>query len=105
MTHKKKDIDKLNKEYEACCNLYVQMFCDKQGFDEQDFDGWISGPGEIAEFITQYYFNISDIIYDLTTNQPKGFILEWQDYNTDLSLKDTEHKWINYYSYSKGFRL
>jgi hypothetical protein len=47
---------------------------------------------------------MSDIILDITTNQPVGFILDWQNDGVDYNLfKDnTEH--INYKSYTMGLR-
>ncbi len=94
--------EELQTQYENVCNEYIRRFCEKQ---EIDFDGWVGDEvGGIASFIHQYFFNMSDIILDITTNQPVGFILDWQSDGVDYNLfKDnTEH--INYNSYIMGLR-
>ena len=98
----KKEIDKLKIEYDKLCNEWIKLFCKKQGIE---FDFWIGDEiGGIASFICQYYFTIDNIIFDLTTNQPKGLILNWQiDEVEHNSLKD-DKDYINYSSYSKGIR-
>jgi hypothetical protein len=42
---------------------------------------------------------MEDMIYDLTTDQPKDMILDWQDY-----VVTTEKTHVNYRAYSKGMR-
>ena len=89
---------KLKETYELCCNEYVKRFSEKQCLF---FDGWIGDEiGGIASFIQQYFFSISDIVFDIENKCKKGLILEWQD----LSVANPE-KAINYYSFSKGLRL
>ena len=90
-------LTKLKKQYEYSCNEYVKKFSNKQGYE---FTDWVSNDvGGIAVFIEQYFFNFSDIIYDINNKCPKGKIFEWQDYNVEI-----EDKWINYRSFVKGFR-
>lgn len=43
-----------------------------------------------------YCFSIDNILFDLSTNQPKGLIIEW--FNADLETS------INFNSYSMGLR-
>jgi hypothetical protein len=82
-------------DYENACNSIIKAFCKKQGVE---FDGWVSDEvGGIAQFNMQYFFNISDIVLDLKTRQPKGAILSWQDENIDDD--------INYKSYTMGLRV
>jgi hypothetical protein len=90
----KKHIDK----YEKACNEIVKDFSEKQ---DLDFSYWIDRVGSIACFIDQYYFDLHDLIHDLETEQPKGFILEWHDANVNNG-KVEEH--INYSSYIMGLR-
>lgn len=95
----KEKIKALKIIYEQACNDYIKYFCRKQNIE---FDGWVADEiGGIAGFCGQYFFNISEIVYDMNTNQEKGLILQWQD---DL-VENGKGKEINYYSYSKGLRL
>jgi len=92
------NLKKVKKEYEKSCNEYVKIFCKK---NEIDFDYWIGNEiGGCASFCEQYYFNLSDIIYDVNNHCKKGLILEWQDDSTENSERGN----INYSSYSKGLR-
>jgi hypothetical protein len=87
---------KLQKQYEFSCNEYVKKFSNKHGYE---FSGWVGEEvGGIAVFIEQYFFNISDIVYDINHMVAKGKIIEWQEYN----LQNTES--INFRSFIKGYR-
>lgn len=90
-------IEQLKSNYENVCNEYIKVFKKKQDID---FDGWVGNEiGGIASFCGQYFFNISDIVWDINSNCRKGLILRWQeDCIEDVS------KAINYYSYSNGLR-
>lgn len=88
--------------YDAVCNDIVTKFSNKQGLE---FDGWVADEvGGIAGFALQYFFNISDIILDLKTKQPKGFILEWQSDGVDYNMFNEKQEYINYKSYISGLR-
>jgi len=88
----------LKSRYESICNEYIEVFCEKQ---DLEFDGWIGDiVGSIASFISEYFFNFDDITYDINTDQPKGLIMQWQDFNVEYEGGFV----INYYSYSKGLR-
>ena len=92
-----KKTEKLILQYEKACNGIGRQFEKKQ---EIEFDGWVANDiGSVAGFIGQYYFNMEDMIYDLTTDQPKDMILDWQDY-----VVTTEKTHVNYRAYSKGMR-
>lgn len=91
------DIKKLKQIYEKACNDYVAIFIEKQ---EMDFDFWVGQEvGGIAS-CGDFFFNFSDIAYDINTNQPKGLIIDW--YYDNLGNQD---KMINYCSYTKGLRI
>lgn len=88
----------LKKRYESICQDYIDVFCEKQ---ELEFDGWIADEiGGVASFVSQYFFTIDDIAFDINNDIPVGLILSWQD---DSISNDSEFK-INYRSYSKGLR-
>lgn len=93
-------LQKLNKQYDDSCNAFCELFAKKHGII---FDGWVGGIiGEIASFSDQYFFNISDVILELNTSQPKGHILEWHDKSSHSAFCGERH--INYRSYVKGLR-
>ncbi len=98
MTKRKQEI--LNSTYQAACMAYVVAFCKKQGLE---FDYWIGEQSCDIAVMSDYYFNLSAIIYDIQTNQPKGLIMEWQNKEIEYSMAGGE-KHISYQSYSMGLR-
>ena len=89
-------IEELSKRYENLCNEYILEFCLKQ---ELDFEGWVGSiVGGIA-MCNDYFFDFSDIVYDINTNQPPDMIISWHNDNIESD------KNINYYSYTKGLRI
>lgn len=95
-------LKELNAMYETACEGYVEEFCKKQ---ELEFDGWVAEEvGSIASFCCQYFFNMSDIILDLNTKQPKGLILNWQNDGVDFNMFNEKTEYINYKSYTMGLR-
>jgi hypothetical protein len=94
------------KRYEAACNELVSLFVKKQGIE---FDYWVSDEvGEIASFCgSQYFYTLSDIMYDLKNDLPKGLILQWTadscEYN--ISKPQKEQRYINFRSYWMGLRF
>ena len=95
-------LQELNRQYEFVCNEYIDAFIKKQSIS---FDGWVGDEiGGIASFACQYFFNLSDIILDLNTNQPKGNILNWQSEEVDFNMFNEKPQHINYKSYTMGLR-
>lgn len=91
------DISELKQRYESACNDFVKIFCEKQGME---FEGWVADDvGGIAN-CSDFFFNLSDIVLDVTKEQPKGKIVKWYDDNCLF-----EGKSINYYSYIHGLRI
>lgn len=89
----------LKNLYTIVCEEYISKFETKHG---RKFTGWVADEmAEVATFIDEYYFNFSDIVYDIDTRQPKGKIFEWQNYNVNLGGSG---KTVSYRAYSKGFR-
>ena len=85
----RKDLDKIIKKYiskfENKHNLVFEFAVD------DDLLGVLS-------FGSVYYFNTSDVIYDIDNDLPKGQIIEWLESNLE------KEKFINLKSYSKGLR-
>jgi len=85
----RKELDKIIKKYisefEKKNNLVFEFAVD------DDLLGVLS-------FGSVYYFNTSDVIYDIDNDLPKGQIIEWLESNLE------KEKFINLKSYSKGLR-
>lgn len=92
-----KNIKKLEKRYEEVCHDYMKLFSEKQDFD---FDWWAGDEIGGVAICGDLFFNFSDIVWDINSNQPKWKILEWYDHCLENPKKAT-----NYYSYTKGLRL
>lgn len=89
----------LISKYEDICNQLVKEFAGKQ---DLEFDYWIADiTGEVAVFIGEYFFDMSDIMHDLKTIQPKGLIMQWHDDSVEAHFKGIETT-INYRSYCMG---
>jgi len=88
----------LEKRYNAIVQEYIDKFSKKQGLE---LEHWVADRvGEIACFGCVFFFNFSDIVFDINTKQPKGQIIDWLYY-----LLDNEGQSLNYSSYCKGFRF
>lgn len=86
--------------YHKACNKLVALFSKKHDIE---FDYWVCDEvGGIASFITQYFFTMDDIVFDIATEQPKGLILQWQD--DTVKFYKSEDNQINFKSYTKGLR-
>lgn len=93
----------LKTDYNRVCNKIVKIFCKKQDID---FDFWVADQvGEVAIFMNEYSFTMAEIILDLESKQPKGFILEWQRDFLEFNMSRKERLDINYASYIKGLRF
>ena len=82
-TMKKKQ---LRKMYEFVCNEYVQKFCDKQ---ELTNEGWVGNHVGETAVCSDFYFNLTDIVFDIDSNQPKWRILDW--YGNSFQMKMVIH--------------
>ena len=89
----------LKEKYHKIIAEYIDEFCRKQKIE---FDGWVGQEvGGVASFVDQYFFNLSDITYDIDHKCKKGLILKWQD----DCVENSEMPSINYHSYHKGLRF
>ena len=88
------------KDFERSTALLVEMFCKKQ---ELDLDYIASVTGVYTFDDNSFTLTLSDIYFDMVNEVPKGTIIEWQNYLTDLSMKGID-VFINYESYIMGYR-
>lgn len=62
-------------KYESACQRLVREFCYKQGVE---FDFWLGDEiGSCFSVNCDAVLTLSDILFDLKTNQPKGKIFNW----------------------------
>lgn len=81
--------------FEYAARNLIKEFCHKQDL-QFEFDNYDVGGGIIC--LSDYFFNIEDIYYDMKHNKPKDKILQWYDYVL------TRESNINYRSYCMGLR-
>lgn len=92
------NIEKLKKQHEKVCNDYIKAFCKKQ---DLEFQFWVADiVGEIACFGDIYFFDFTEIVHDIKTEQPPQKIIQWLNERLESS-----NNFVNYYSYTKGFRF
>ncbi len=96
----KKQIAILNSDYRLACVNYVCAFAKKQGLE---FDYFMNEMTCDIAVMSDYYFELPDIIYDIQTSQPKGLILKWQNDGIEYLMKHGFGS-INYQSYCAGLR-
>ena len=81
--------------YEYATRNLIKEFCRKQDL-QFEFDNYDIVKGVVC--LSDYFFNIEDIYFDMKHNLPKDKILQWYDYRL---MHDTN---INYRSYCMGLR-
>lgn len=91
----------LRKELEEILKSYIRKFEDKHEIEMQyAVDDNITG---VLDFGDIYFFDITDVIYDIDHDLPKGLILQWAEDSVDDSKNPTRQT-INLHSYAKGLR-
>ena len=85
---------KINIEYSNLVNKYIKLFQEKQ---DMEFDFWYELYNSIV--FGDYCFKFSDIIFDLTTDQPKHRILDW--FNVQLEKSEKKESYEFYSTYCK----
>jgi hypothetical protein len=91
----------LQKQWNEVCNKYLKRFCTKHDFEFNEAEAWVRNEtGEMA-CVSDLYFNMTTIRYDVDNNVSKEKLLQWYDYVERLTLLDCPHK-ISYESWCKG---
>lgn len=72
---------KVKADYEAACNEYLRLFCEKHEYDyDSARDSWIAGGvGGVTE-AGGLCVNLSEIRTDIDRNAPADEFLKWYDY-------------------------
>lgn len=95
-------IKELRKKFGDACNEYLLKFCKKHGFDPDDAYWVANDPGTIL-CVADYFFDFSDIQYDIDNNAPKGKIIEYYHYSLEEAMNNGSPG-VNYRSFLKGLR-
>ena len=83
------------RAFEVAVDRLLMEFCEKHDLSYK----FSVGNDSVDVFlISNYFFSLSDIYFDLKSNQSKGKIIEWYDYLLDNEVN------INYYHYCMGLR-
>lgn len=92
----------LYRELRDVLSAYIQMFEDKHELDLQYIvNDDIMG---VLDFGDVYFFNTTDVVYDIDHDLPKGLILQWAEDSIDDS-KNPARQTINLLSYAMGLRF
>ena len=91
----KKQIDTPLRAFEVAVDRLLMEFCDKH---DLSYEFSVGNDSVDMFLISDYSFSLSDIYFDLKSNQLQGKIIEWYDYLLDNEVN------INYYSYCMGLR-
>lgn len=94
--------DQLRKELEETLMAYIRLFEEKHELDLQYIvNDDIMG---LLDFGDVYFFNTTDVVYDIDHDLPKGLILQWAEDSVDDSKNPTRQT-INLHSYAQGLRF
>lgn len=83
------------RAFEVAVDKLLMEFCEKH---DLTYEFSVGNDSVDVFLISDYFFSLSDIYFDLKSNQPKGKIIEWYDYLLDNEVE------ISYYAYCKGLR-
>ena len=94
--------DQLRKEWEEILMGYIRKFEEKHDVELQyAVDDDIMG---VLDFGDVYFFNTTDVVYDIDHDLPKGLILQWAEDSADDNKNPTRQT-INLQSYAMGLRF
>lgn len=89
-------MSELRKKLENILYQYIDLFEKKHDIF---YDGAAGDDILGILLFGDYFFNITDIVYDIDNNLPEGMIFEWYNMNVEHETN------INLHSYHKGYRL
>nr|DAK11362.1 MAG TPA: hypothetical protein [Caudoviricetes sp.] len=91
----KKQTDTPLRAFEVAVDRLLMEFCEKH---DLTYEFSVGNDSVDMFLISDYFFSLSDIYFDLKSNQPQCKIIEWYDYLLENEVN------INYYSYCMGLR-
>lgn len=86
--------------YNRGCNAYLQLFCEKHGYDYGDAkDSWVANEVGGIACINDYFVDMQTIIDDVDLPVTEDEFLKWYDYCLDAAefgLTTPNYKsWVN----------
>ena len=97
-----KDNEKLKTDYIKSVGAYMEVWCDKHGFEYDDTE-WIGDDVGTIYLAGDYFIGFNDVRYDIDNNLDEPVFLEWYDYCVDIHEFDYERN-VTLAAYSKGYR-
>lgn len=87
--------------YNRGCNAYLQLFCDKHGYDYEDAkDSWVANEVGGIVCVNDYFVDMQTIIDDVDLPATEDEFLKWYDYC--LEAAEFGLTTPNYKSWVKG---
>jgi len=86
------------KGYEFYVDRYMELFCEKQGY-EYDKKAWVGNNVGETICVADMNVNFSDIKIDIDMSVPKGIFSEWY-----WTVTESDLPYINYSSWVMGLR-
>lgn len=91
--------EKLIKDYEIACNVYLEAFCNKHGYVFEGVDMWVGNDVGTVACCGDGYFDMATIRTDIDEEAPEDELLKWYDYNMDAAdcgvPQPNFHAWIH----------
>lgn len=67
--------------YNSGCNAYLQLFCEKHGYDYEDAkDSWVANEVGGIACINDYFVDMQTIITDVEHCSDESEFIKWYDY-------------------------
>lgn len=83
------------------CNAYLELFCDKHGFDYEDAkESWVGREVGGITLVGDFYVDITTMIVDIEENAKENDFYEWYDYC--LAANEFDLTTPNYSSWLRG---
>lgn len=87
--------------YNSGCNAYLQLFCDKHGYDYEDAkNSWVANEVGGIVCVNDYFVDMQTIIDDVDLFTTEDEFLKWYDYC--LEAAEFGLSTPNYKSWVKG---
>ena len=97
----KKGTKTLKEQWADICNVYLEMFCARHGYQYEPKYVWVADePGTVA-CIGDLYVGMEDIRYDVDHDIPIDYFEKWYWKNLEV-YELTKCNYMNYSSYCKG---
>lgn len=95
------DKNLLKQQYIDACNAYLNLFCEKHGFDYDDaVNSWVAGEAGGTCFVADFAVSFNDMKIDIDMDTPKEEY--WNYYEYSLDAYDLGFNCPNYANWLSG---